>query len=238
MRVASGNKHLFNEVLLLCAHTDDTLTASVLRHVCIRLLTLNITRMAHCEYAGMSFNEVLKVNLLSCLNNFSASFITKLVLYLAKLVFENILNLTLVGKNGLKLRYNNGKLCNSVFNLLPFKSGKLTESHLNDSLRLSVGKTESFYKSLFCIGNRLASLNYSYHFIYIVDSYLISLKNMNFTKCLIKVEFCSVYYNALLELYVSVKNSTERENFRLSSVYYKHIDRAGVLELSVLIKLI
>ena len=61
---------------------------------------------------------------------------------------------------------------------------------------------------------------------------------MLFSLCLFEVEFTSPLYYALLEFNIFVKHLWKREGLRLAVYYNEHIYRAGILKLSVFIKLI
>ena len=194
--------------------------------------------MADGNYAGMSFDKVLKVDLLGSLCKLGASLVTVLSFDLLKLALKNALKLLLALKNRTKLCDKHLKLCNSVLNLLPFKPGKLTESHLYDSLCLNVGKTESVAKLKLCIGNRSRALDDLNNLVDILCRYSVALKNMDLTKCFFKIKLCTSFDNFLLEIYVFVKYSWQIKRFRLATVDNEHINRAGILKLCILVKLI
>ena len=92
-------KRFGDEIVLLGRHTDNTLTASVLCGVGVCLLALDVAGMAYGNYRSMLLNEVLKINLLSSLNELGATVISILILYLSKLGLKNIEHLVFVYKD-------------------------------------------------------------------------------------------------------------------------------------------
>ena len=204
MRVCYDN--VLDEVVLLGLHTDNALAAPVLCGVDIGALALDVACVAYGNYAGVSFNKVLKVDFLGRLGKLGASGISELCLDFKKLVFDNLDDLLLVGKNAAKLVDKDCELCNSVLNLLSFKTGELTKGHLDDCLCLRIGKTKSFDKSFLRVRDRLTRLDNLDDLVDVVDCGLVALENVDFTKCLVKVKLRSSRDNALLEIDISVKD--------------------------------
>ena len=238
VRVRVGDDNVLDVVVLLGSHTDDTLTASVLCRVDVCLLALDVAGMRYGDNAGVTLNKVLEVDLLNRLAELGATCVAVLLLDLLKLILEDLAYLALVVKDCTQLCNDNCELCDSILDLLTLESGELTECHLDDSLCLRLGETESLYKSELCRGNgrrRLDNLNY---LVDIVDRDLVALEDVHLTKSLIKIEFGSVDYDFLLESDILVENLRQVHGLGLAAVDNKHIDRAGILKLGVLVELI
>ena len=73
VRVAVDRNHLFNEVLFLSLHTDDTLTASALRLIFGYGQTLDIARMRKRDNDVFSVNQVFVVDIAKVHGNFRSS---------------------------------------------------------------------------------------------------------------------------------------------------------------------
>ena len=144
---------------------------------------------------------------------------------------------SLFGNDG-ELMKQRVELIQLVLDLLSFHTGKTSESHLDDCLSLNFGKTVSFAKSRFRIGDRLRGLHKLNDLVDIVDSDRVALEYMSARKSAVELVLSSSCNNALLMRDIVVDNTYKRKDLRHAVNEREHIDRAGVLELAVLIKLL
>ena len=108
--MAVCNDNVLNKVVLLGSHTNNTLTASVLRRIYISSLTLDVAGMAYGNNAGVSFDKVLKVDFLGCLCELGASLVAVFSLNFKKFCFKQTEKFFFTFKNRSKLCDKNFKL--------------------------------------------------------------------------------------------------------------------------------
>ena len=236
MRIYSDN--LIYHILFLCSHTDNALSSPSLSGIDVGRQTLDIPVFCKSNHTSMTLNQVLINNFIGWGDNFGSSFIGIFTLDFKKIILNDLFDSPFVSKNILKILNQSHKLFQLVLNLLSFKSGKLSERHLNDSLRLFVGKTEPFAKRLLCAGNRGGCFHYLHNFIDIVKSDFISFENMSSCFSLCKLENRTVFDNTFLMRNIVIKHLRKRKHLRFAVYNGKHIDGTGILKLRILIELI
>ena len=131
-------EHALDVILLLGTHSDNTLTAAVLRGVNARCLTLDVACMAHRDNAGMALDKILENYLVLHRNKLGAAVVAEASLDGKQLVADNALYALLAREDSAELAYCCGQLCDAVEHLLSLESGQTAERHFDDSLRLCV----------------------------------------------------------------------------------------------------
>ena len=237
VRMAVHYHYLFDEVLFLRRHTDDTLAASSLSRIGIRMLTLDVARMCDSDDAIVLFDEVLKQNIIRRLNDLSAARVAVSSLDLGKLGLDDLLDLFDVAEDRAELFDELVKSFELVKDLVALETRESAERHLDDRLRLDLAQSISFAKSRLRIGDRLRGLHQLNDLVDVVESDRVTLKNMSARKSTVELILRSSGDNGLLMLDILVDDGDEGQDLRLAVDEREHIDCAGVLELAVFIKL-
>ena len=236
--MAVRDDHVFDEVLFLRSGADDSLASAALRGISRCGLALDVSGVADRDNAVVALDKILIQYLVLRIHKLRASLVAELSLDLEKLFADYSLDPVFVREDRavlLDLLFQIGKAC---FDLVAFHSGKPSERHGDDRLRLLVGESEAILQVLprfRNVGGRAYDLD---HLFDIVDCDLVSLEDVLFVERLCEIEFHAAGDDLFLELDVFRKDGFERQHLRLAVHEREHIDRAGILKLRIFIKLI
>ena len=120
-------------------HSD---TASVLEPVLGERGSLDVAEMRNCYDHILVCIEVLRIELFGRHRDFSPARVTVLFLHLEGLVLDDLHLHAFVCKHILAVADELHELVILALELLAFKSGKLTQTHLDDGSSLRIGKSE------------------------------------------------------------------------------------------------
>ena len=168
----------------------------------------------------------------------SMSLITVFICGFGDLLFDHTEKESLICKDCpefLNLSHEIVMLCKESVSL---KSGKSSESHINDSLSLNIIESESGHQLFLGFCRSSTSSDDADYFIDKIKCFEKSLKYMISFFCLAEIESGTSCDYILLMLQIFLKNFKEIEYLGLIIYKSKHYDTEGILKLGVLVELI
>ena len=139
--MSAANEHLLNEVLLALFHAGYAASAAVLGLILGERHTLDIAVVGERYNTVLLGDKILYIDLAAYVLDICSSLVVELLLDGFEVVFDYLVNSAYIGENILKIGYFGKESVQLISYLLTFKACELSESHLDDSLSLFLGKT-------------------------------------------------------------------------------------------------
>ena len=254
--------HLFDKVLFLGGQRSLTHAAAVLCGIFGRGLTLDVAAVRQSNDAIVLFDQILQHDIVLGFLNSRASLVTKLALDLGHFITNDRANTIDITENCSVFHDRSVQSSQLFFNLLALQAAKTTQRHGNDGLRLLLGEvrilchgkclqiersgrtvvgllTVEACHQVF-LGGRLVlgrtdDVN---HLVEIINRQFITLVNMRLTQSSIQLVLRAAGDDRLLMADIMIQHLGEVERFGLVAHDGKHVDRAGILQLRILVELI
>ena len=238
IRMAVDHRHFLHKVLFLGGHAENSLAALVLSRIGIGRQTLDISGVRERNHTIMPFNKIFQQNIVLRRHDLGAATIGIFAPDLQHLVFDDLLDAADIRKNGAQIGNQRVKSGKFIHDLLLFKTGQLAHGHIDNGLRLHIRKTEPRHKFFFGIRNGSGMTDQIHDLIDIVAGDFITLQNVRPRLGFIQIKPGPPGDDLLLMGNVIIQNLRQGEHFGLIIDQRQHIDGAGILQLSVFIKLI
>ena len=136
----------------------------------------------------MTLDEILVDDIVLRRHKLGAARLGELRLDLQHLGFDDLLDLSLVCENALQLLDRLVELGQTLLDLLTLHAGKAAQRHVDDRLRLYIGKTKAGHQVHLGIADRCAGADDVDDFINVVDGDLVALEDMRLALCLFEIK--------------------------------------------------
>ena len=224
-----------DSVIFESLHTFYAASAAILVAEILNCHTLNVSELCRRDDCRLIRDHILSGNIEPVKSDLCSSVISVLVGNLNQLLFDHAKKLMSVGKN-------HAKTCDCLLQSLIFtldltslQACQSTKTHINDSLCLRIGETESLDE--FCFGdlNIFRRTNNMDDLVNIIERNEQALQNMGTLLSLVEVIFCAACHNIFLMFQVVVENLQKIKDLRLAVYQCKINDAECILQLSMFI---
>ncbi len=235
--MAVDDENLLDEVIVLSRHSYDALSAAALGGVCVGGKSLDISGVRHRDGAVVLLDEILDLDVVLGLDDLGAAGIGVFSLDLGELFLYDLLHPADIGEDRAELFDPGVEGVHLLQDLVALEAGQPAERHIDDRLRLNVGKRVSLAEGGLRFGYRGRFLHKIDDIVDVVGRDLVALEDVDPREGLLKLELGPAGDDRLLMGDVFVEYTGQREDLRLASDEREHVDGAGVLELRVFVEL-
>ena len=143
--MCAGHEDFIDHVVLDGGHAADSHAAAVLSLECVAAHTLDITHPGH-RHDNILIGDQILVGQLIVKSDLCAALIAVFVADQDDLFADDAEQLVVITENRLVLGDPCEKFFVLVLDLLPLQSGQGAQAHLDDRVRLNIGKIKAFHE--------------------------------------------------------------------------------------------